>query len=289
MTQISAQTKITGVIGWPVEHSLSPPMQNAAMAALGLDWTYVAFPVRPDSVKAAIAGMRAFGIVGLNVTLPHKIAVIPHLDEVDDFARATGAVNTIHNVGGRLIGYNTDAYGFVQSVIADGELMIAGTTVLVLGASGAARAVAAGAASEGAKKVILSNRTREKAEQMGKNLEAAFPETRFEVVQYSESSLAHASARAQIVANATSLGLRPGDALPISPEALGPGQVVFDAVYRPEGTPLLEAAREAGAIAVDGLAMLARQGAKSLRIWSGLEPDEDLMISVLRQLTRVKS
>lgn len=293
---ITARTKQCAVIGHPVEHSLSPVMQNAAMQALGLPWIYTAFHVKPEGLGAAVAGMKAMGLVGINVTIPHKETILPHLDEVDELAEAIGAVNTVHFHEGRAKGTNTDGYGFTQSVLADGEVEMAGATVLILGGGGAARGIAAGAASEGAKKVILANRTREKAERIAGDLERVYPDVRWEVVQASPSSLKNAAGRSRVIANATSLGLRLGDELPIAPEALTAGQVVFDSVYvkaTPEGggpgdTPLLVAARRAGCIPVNGLAMLARQGAKSLTIWSGMEPDEDLMLTTLIRYVRSK-
>lgn len=285
---ITASTKLCAVIGHPVEHSFSPPMQNAAMQALGLPWAYVAFDVAPERLGEAIRGAGAMGIVGMNVTIPHKETVIPYLDELDELAEAIGAVNTVHFTEGKAKGTNTDGYGFTQSVLSDGELEMAGATVLILGGGGAARGMAAGAAVEGAKKVILANRTREKAGKMADQLGRAFPDVGWEVVQASPSSLQNAAGRSQVIGNATSLGMKPGDPLPIPAGALQPGQVVFDSVYvtsepdaGPGETPLLRAAREAGAIPVTGLGMLARQGAKSLSIWSGMKPDEDLMLSML--------
>lgn len=299
--RISGRTKLCGVIGDPVEHSLSPLMQNAAMEALGLDWAYVPFHVRPEGLKAAIDGARVMGLVGLNVTIPHKETVVTFMDELDPLAEAIGAVNTIHFVDGRARGYNTDAYGFTQSVLADGEIEMAGATVLVLGGGGAARGLAAGAASEGAKKVILANRTRARAERIASDLERVFPNVGWEVVQASATSLKNAAGRAKIVANATSLGMKATDTLPIPAEALYPGQIVFDSVYvrpssvrsgaagSPGDTALLQAARAAGCVTVGGLAMLARQGAKSLAIWTGLQPDEDMMLSLLIRHVRAHS
>lgn len=258
-------------------------MQNAAIRALGLDWIYIALPVAPRNLAAAIAGVRALGIVGINCTIPHKETVLPFLDEIDPTARAIGAVNTIHNKAGKLIGYNTDAYGFAASVMAEGELILSETTVLIIGGGGAARGIAAGAAAEGAKKVIIANRTRARAEQIARDVGSVFGEDRFEVVQASAPSLRNAASRSQVIVNATSLGMNRDDDLPLPAECIEPGQVVFDTVYAPPDTELLRTARKRGAIAVGGLGMLARQGAKSLAIWTGLEPDEDLMLSVLRK------
>lgn len=287
---ITGKTRVAAVIGWPVEHSLSPPMQNAAIRKLGLDWVYIALPVHPESIKQAVAGAKALGFVGLNCTIPHKEAVIPLLDEIDPAAAAIGAVNTIHfQADGKVVGYNTDAYGFAATVMAEGELILQGTTVLILGSGGAARGMAAGAAMEGAKKVILANRTRERAEAIAAALEPAFPQTRFEVVQHSPASLKNAAGRSQLIANASSLGMRAEDPLPIDADCIEAGQVVFDTVYSPPETALLREARARGGICVGGIGMLARQGAKSLSIWSGLQPDEDLMLSVLTRLARERA
>lgn len=284
---ITGRTRLVGVFGWPVEHSLSPPMQNAAIRALGLDWVYIPAAVAPGSLAAALAGAEAMGFVGVNLTIPHKTTALDLLTEIDDLARIIGAVNTVKFEGdGRRVGYNTDAYGFTQTIMSEADLLIGGQTVLILGGGGAGRGMAAGAAMEGARKVILANRTRERSEEIARALEPHFPETRFEVVQYSEPSLRNAAGRSQIIANATSLGLRPGDPLPIPANCLEAGHVVFDSVYTPPETPLLKAAKAAGAVCVGGLGMLARQGAKSLSIWSGLQPDEDLMLTTLHRRVR---
>lgn len=288
-TRITAATRVCAVIGHPVEHSLSPLMQNAAIEALGLPWIYLGFNVKPENLGFALTGMRSMGFVGINVTIPHKETILSHLDELDEMAQAIGAVNTVHFEDGRAKGYNTDGYGFTQSVLADGEMEMTGATVLILGGGGAARGMAAAAAAAGAKKIILANRTRARAERIAADLQGPFPEVRWEVVQLSATSLKNAAGRSQVIANATALGMKPSDPLPIPAEAISPGQVVFDSVYvTPRGstggpgeTPLLLAAKAAGAIPVTGLGMLARQGAKSLSIWSGLQPDEDLMLSTL--------
>lgn len=289
MKEITGQTRLCAVLGWPVEHSLSPPMQNAAIEALGLPWVYVALPVRPGELKQALEGARAMGFVGVNLTIPHKEAAIAELDEIDPVASAIGAVNTVHFCERGLVGYNTDAYGFTQSILSDGELTFDEATVLILGGGGVARGMAAGAAAEGARKVIIANRTRSRAERLVAELSNHYPDTRWEIVQASPSSLLNAAGRSEIIANATSLGMRPDDPLPIERECLTPAHVVFDSVYAPPQTALLLAAKDAGATCVGGLGMLARQGAKSLAIWSGLEPDEDLMLRVLNEKVRSRA
>lgn len=288
MTRIDAQTRLAGAIGWPIAHSLSPMMQNAAIEALGVKMVYVALAVEPDALGAAVRGAAAMGFVGLNVTIPHKETALEFLDEIEPTAAAIGAVNTIHFTEAGAVGHNTDAYGFTQTVMAEGEWMFRDLTALIVGGGGAARAMAAGAAAEGATKVILANRTRKRAEKIAADLGPRFPETRWEVVQASDSSLRNAIERSQLLANATSLGMKPDDPPPLPLDAIQPEHLVFDAVYAPAETPLLAAARGAGAIAIGGMGMLARQGARALAIWTGLEPDEELMLDALRQHLRAE-
>jgi shikimate dehydrogenase len=286
MPSIRATTRLAAVIGWPVHHSLSPAMQNAAIEDLGLDWIYVALAVRPEGLAAALAGARAIGMVGLSVTIPHKQAVMGLLDRIDPVAEAIGAVNTVHfTEDGGSVGYNTDAEGYVRTVEAESAARFAGATVLQIGAGGAGRAMAAGALAAGAARLLLHNRTAKTARELAATLRERYPSSAVESVE--EGDLIARSGEAGIIANATSLGLREGDALPLPEVALRPGQVVFDTVYNPAETPLLAAARRAGALPVGGLGMLARQGARALEIWSrGLtdrRPDEGLMLSVLRR------
>jgi shikimate dehydrogenase len=284
---ITGKTRIVGVIGWPVAHTLSPPMQNAALRALGLDWVYGAFPVAPEKLAEAIHGARALGLVGLNVTIPHKQAVPALMDELDPLAQAIGAVNTIRFTEDRTLGYNTDAIGYTRTVQEEGDFDFAGATVLQIGAGGVGRAMAAGAALAGAARVLIHARRPVAAAELAGALAPHFPATTFEAVPAEELEIAAgeigAAGEQGLIANATPLGMHAGDALPLD-EALIPAEcTVFDTVYVPAETAFLQAARRRGAMAVGGLGMLARQGAQSLRHWTGLEPDEELMLRVLRE------
>jgi shikimate dehydrogenase len=256
-----ARTRVAGIVGWPVEHSLSPAMHNAAFAALGLDWTYVAFPVRPDVAEQAIAGLAAAGVAGLNATIPHKRAALAVASSASEAALRIGAANTLVPDGdGGFRADNTDGEGFLRALDEQAPLDLAGAEALVIGAGGAARAVVHALRSRGAR-VRVANRTTARAAELG------------DPVPFAPRELEAAAGRAALVVNATSLGLH-GDAAP--PElplaGIGPGQAVADVVYRPGGTPWLAAARDRGARTVDGLGMLLHQGAAAFAQWTGREP-----------------
>lgn len=282
--ELTGKTRTVGVIGWPIEHSLSPPMQNAAIAKLGLDWVYIAMAVAPERLAEAVAGARALGFVGINVTIPHKEAVMAGLDRVHPAAMAIGAVNTVHFTDEGAVGYNSDAYGYTRTIEQEGGVAFGGKNVLQVGAGGAGRAMAAGALEAGAARLRLFDIDTERAGRLVFDLRRHYPKAEIEQVKELNEAVAEG---ADVVANATPLGMKPGDPLPIAPELLREGQVVFDAVYNPAETKLILAARERGARPVGGLGMLARQGAWSLRLWTRghteAEPDEELMIAVLRE------
>jgi shikimate dehydrogenase len=250
---IDARTSLFGVIGDPVGHSLSPAMHNAALGDMGYPGVYLAFRVADPA--GALTGMRALGIRGLSVTIPHKIAVMDHLDEIDPLARRIGAVNTIVNRGGRLIGYNTDCYGAMAALKA--ETGLKDKQVAVLGAGGAARAVAFGLAAEGAR-VTIYNRSVERAEALGRALNAAY------------CGLDRFDSRSDIVVNTTSVGMTPRmQDMPIPAESLKAGMVVMDIIYNPLQTALLRAAAQKGCTTIDGVAMFVYQGARQLELWTG--------------------
>jgi len=267
---IDGATRVAGIIGWPVEHSLSPAMHNAAFAALGLNWAYVAFPVRPDEVERAIAGLAAAGCAGLNATIPHKAAALRAASSVSEAAAAIGAANTLVPDGaGGFRADNTDAAGFLRALDEQAPLELEGADALVIGAGGAARAVVHALRSRGAR-VRVANRTAERAAELG------------DPVPFVPQALDIVAGQAALVVNATSLGLHedgPPPELPLA--ALGPGQVVADIVYRPGGTPWLEAAAARGARTVDGLGMLLHQGAAAFVQWTGREPPVDAMRAAL--------
>jgi shikimate dehydrogenase len=264
------RTRVAGIIGWPVEHSLSPAMHNAAFAALGLNWTYVAFPVDPARVGEAVRGLAAAGCAGLNVTIPHKQAVVEVCSSVSDAVAAIGAANTLVPDGaGGWRGDNTDAAGFLRVLDEQAPLDLDGREALVIGAGGAARAVVFALRSRGAR-VRVANRTPAKAAELG------------DPVPFTPEALAVVAGASALVVNTTSLGLHddaPPPELPLG--ALGPGQVVADIVYRPGGTPWLAAVAARGARTVDGLGMLLHQGAAAFAQWTGQEPPVAVMREAL--------
>lgn len=258
--QLDAHTRLTGILGWPVEHSLSPAMHNAAFAELGLNWAYLAFPVHPARLAQAVVGLAAAGCAGLNVTIPHKQAALGLCSSLSAAAETIGAVNTLVPDGdGGFRGDNTDAEGFIRSVDEAAPIDLQGADVLVVGAGGAARAVVFALKQRGAV-IRVSNRSPEKAAELGIH------------VPFVHAALDQAASQAALVVNATSLGMGsdevPGD-LPLA--GLGPDQVVVDLVYRPGGTPWGAAAAARGARTVDGLGMLLHQGAAAFSQWTGRE------------------
>ena len=260
---LSAQTDLCGIVLHPAGHTRSPAMHNAAFAACGIDAAYVAFDVRPEALGAAIEGVRALGLRQVAVSLPHKVAVMDHLDEVDERARAIGAVNTVTLKGGRLLGANTDWLGAVRALEREGSL--AGASAVVLGAGGTARAVVFGLLERGAEVVVL-NRTVSRARELAESLGAK-----------DSGELAELARRPHdLLVNTTSVGLR-SDRSPVAVDALRPGTIVLDVVYDPEETMLLRDARARGARPVSGKWMLVHQAAEQFRIWTGREAPIDVM------------
>jgi shikimate dehydrogenase len=265
------ETRCCGIIGDPVEHSLSPAMHNAAFKELGLDFIYIAFRVKREELADAIKGVRALNIRGLNVTIPHKVAVIQFLDELDALAEKIGAVNTIVNDGGVLKGYNTDATGFLQALLVK-EIAPQGKKVVILGAGGASRAISFVLAEQGASLVILNRRQElDWAVDLAGRISRAFP-TEVPALELNEKNLAAALVGADILVNATSVGMSPGsDETLVNPQLITPNLIVFDIVYHPARTRLLVEAEQAGARIINGVEMLLWQGALAFEKWTGLK------------------
>ncbi len=274
---ISGKTRICGVIGDPIEHTMSPVMHNAAFRELGLDYLYVAFRVRKEELGKAVAGMRALNIKGLNVTIPHKVAIIPFLDTLDPLVEKIGAVNTIVNDNGVLKGYNTDATGFLRA-LGDKGIEPEGKSVVIMGAGGASRAISFILAQNGANLVIL-NRLEELdwAEELARQISNVFKKE-VKALKLDENNLRAALDKADVLVNATSVGMSPNiDETPALAKLLRPGLVVFDAVYNPIKTRLRREAEAAGAETIGGLDMLVWQGALAFEKWTGQEAPVDLM------------
>jgi len=266
---VSGITRVTGVFGCPVGHSQSPAMHNAAFAQMGLDFVYVPFDVHPDNLKAAVTGIRALNMVGVNVTIPHKERVIPFLDWVSDEALQIQSVNTIHLVDGKLRGYSTDGEGFIRALEASGKSP-SGSKSVILGAGGSARAAAAALTLHGAE-VAVANRTFSRALELAETL-AVRP------IALDSDDAREAILNADLLVNCTSVGMYPKtDDQPIPSEWLHKGLFVFDTIYNPLETRLLAAANSAGCRTANGVKMLVFQGAISFTIWTGLDPPAEVM------------
>lgn len=264
---------MAGVIGDPVRHSLSPVIHNAAFSAGGIDWVYVAFAVPAGRACDALAAMRILDIAGLSVTMPHKAGVLAGLDEVSDEASALGAANTVYRRGSRLIGDNTDGYGFIRALREEQGLEVEGLRCVVVGAGGAARAVVYGLHRHGAGQVIVVNRTPARATEA-----AALGGAVGRVGE--QGDIAHAD----LVVNATPVGMGVGSGAeyPFDPQLLGPGQVLVDLVYQPPETPLLAIAAARGARVMNGLSMLLYQAARQFELWTGQSAPLAAMRSAVR-------
>jgi shikimate dehydrogenase len=274
---IYGHTHIVGLIGWPIEHSVSPPMHNAAFAALGLDWCYVPFPVHPNAVAEALYGVRALGLRGINATVPHKRALVPLVDELTPAASAIGAVNTVIVREGRLIGHNTDAAGFLRA-LQEAGFEPKGCSALVLGAGGAARAVVYALASVGAQ-VQIVNRTPERAASLAAEFAGVDKRARLCAGPLNAEALSQIASEVQLVVNSTPLGMWPEVESSPWPEAVPypTKAMLYDLIYNPRETQLMRRARDAGATAVNGLRMLVHQGAEAFELWTGVRPPVDVM------------
>lgn len=272
---ITAKTRLLGVIGHPIEHSQSPKIHNASFAANGLDYAYVALDVAPERLSEAVAGLVALGFEGFNVTMPHKEKIIPLLDALDETAKISGAVNTVAIQDGALRGMNTDGSGFVEAC-AEAGVDFEGRRVLLLGAGGAGAAVAAAVLGKEARELVIANRTVSRARDLKVKLEGAGFGA--EISARSLEGLEDTVTRVNAIVNTTYLGMSEGDPLPAPVESLDSGKIVCDAVYRREGpTELLSRARAVGARVVSGRRMLLYQGVQAQRIWTGTEPNVEVM------------
>ncbi len=275
--KISGSTKILGIFGDPIAHSLSPVMQNAALQQAGIPAVYIPFHVLPAQLPAAVESLRALQIWGVNVTIPHKEAVAGMLDELDPDARLIGAVNTIVNRDGKLVGYNTDAPGFLRSACEDLPIDPQGKRVLVLGAGGAARAALVALGRAGAQWLGLANRTRSRAQALVDEFSGILLGTSFASFGFDAESLSVAATDVDLVVNTTSIGLK-GEVFDDFPwGSLSPDVAIYDMVYAPGGTPLMRKARERGHRAADGLGMLAAQGEEGFFLWTGQRPPSGVM------------
>jgi shikimate dehydrogenase len=297
---INAATRLCAVYGFPVRHSASPAMHNAAFTKLGMNWRYLAFEVEPKNLRAAIEGAKAMNFAGLNLTVPHKLLALEMMDKLDESAKTWGAVNTVRFEGRnakeewlplhqfepasaegpfaiRSHGFNTDADAIVTAMREDLGMELRRAKILLLGAGGAGRTAALKLASENVAELFLVNRTRSKVEAVAAEIRKKFPGAKF--------SIGCPKTEVDLVINATSLGLKAGDASPLAEKQFSLKQTgaVYDMIYRPAETKLLAAAKKSGCKTANGLGMLLHQGAKAFEIWTGKSAPLDAMRRALEQ------
>jgi shikimate dehydrogenase len=269
--------KLYGVIGNPIAHSMSPDIHNAALKDLGLDGHYHAFKVEEDSLEDAVKGIRALGVQGINVTVPHKVSIMDHLDHIDESAKVLGAVNTVRREGVKLVGYNTDGEGFVKSLMRILDKPISELSFLMIGAGGAARAIFTTIVRDNPEKFDICNRTIEKAKQL---TESAPSFRNVEVLSIKEAE--ERLEQYDVIIHTTSVGMYPNvEDIPLSLQRAASSAVVCDIVYNPIQTSLLKEAKQKGLKTLDGVGMFVEQAALSFRLWTGHEPDVEKMRSIV--------
>ena len=281
--------KRVGIIGYPIRHSISPVFQQAALDHHGLDATYQAWEVLPEQLGEFVAGLRDPDTLGINVTVPHKEAVIGHLDGADDWATDAGAVNTVRNDAGRLVGHNTDGLGFLRALEEEGGFSAEGRRVVIIGAGGSAKGVGLALARSGAVSITIANRTLPRAEELAGVLSrrghAPGSGAALKVEAVSLQGVAAASASSDLIVNCTTLGMKHGPdeaGTALQAREIPSTALVYDLVYNPPDTPLLREARKAGASTLGGLAMLVYQGAAAFEYWTGWEAPVDVMMNAAK-------
>ena len=278
-----------GVLGDPVAHSLSPQMQNAALGACDIHMQYARFHIRANELRSALLFLRRLHFIGVNLTVPHKIAAFTQIDDADESATRAGAVNTIRVRDEKLIGSNTDGEGFLRAIRTEFSIDLRDLRVMIIGAGGGTgRAIAWQCALENCERLVLVNRTLEKANALAEQLRPFFsgprvlgPTARIEAVAWDESAMRMQLADIDLIVNATPLGMNPSDPAPVPARLLAPHQIVFDCVYGSSKTALLRAAEEVGARGANGLSILLYQGALSFSIWFNREAPIEAMRAAL--------
>ena len=278
---ISGTTRVLGIFGCPVGHTLSPLMHNTAIEALGLDMVYMPFEVKPDNLADAVNAIRALNIVGVNITIPHKKSIIPFLDEISNDAKLIGAVNTIVNRKGKLIGHNTDGGGYIKSLGSELGFNVKGKNVLILGAGGAARAIAAGIAKGGACRIVIANRTVERGMSLADGFRSLFRDVEIIATGIKEKSLMRYVPDADLIVNTTSAGMNDKGGVKVPLKAVSTNAVVSDIIYKPRITKFLRNADKLGIRTHSGLGMLVEQGALSFKLWTGYDMPKDIVYKKL--------
>ncbi|HEU0273823.1 MAG TPA: shikimate dehydrogenase [Candidatus Udaeobacter sp.] len=278
-----------GIFGDPVAHSLSPTMHNAALRACGINAQYAHFHIRPNELRLALRFLRKTDLTGVNLTVPHKVAGCAQIDEADEFSSRAQAVNTVRVCSRKLLGSNTDGEGFMRAIRSEFSVDLRDLRVLIIGAGGGTgRAIALQCALENCERLVLVNRTREKANALAEKLRPFFvsprvlgPVARLESAAWEESAMRAQLSDIDLIVNATPLGMNLSDQAPIPGRLIAPYHMVFDCVYGPSKTALLQAADQAGARSTNGLSMLLYQGALSFSIWFDREAPIDAMRNAL--------
>ena len=277
---------IYSVIGWPIKHSLSPAMHNAAFKALGIDAEYKLFEVKPEELEDFI--LKRKDAAGFNVTVPHKEKCMALLDSIDPLAASIGAVNTIVIKSGRLTGYNTDSLGFIAALEKDLDFSVKGKSVFVLGSGGASRAVSFSLAASGAKEIILTDLFLDKVKSLADNVRKFYPACKVDILEpkkiYREVDLSGVD----LLVNATPIGLKESDPVLFDKGVFRKGLAVYDLVYNPEKTKLVKLAQDSGLKASGGLGMLLYQGAESFKLWTGKKAPVEVMRKALRSTMGVR-
>jgi shikimate dehydrogenase len=283
--EINHNTKIVGVMGHPIKHSLSPMMHNYAFNNLGLDFVYLPFDIASANLSDALQGMVALGVAGFNVTIPHKERIVECLDELSDSAKIVNAVNTVVNENGKLHGYNTDVHGIIKT-LEDYKDEINGSTVSVLGSGGAARAVIYTLISRfNVKKINIINRTVEKAELLKDYFSTKMLFEKIKTYELVPPDLIEVLHKSKLIVNASSIGMYPeeDDSSTTIPESFKKNQIVFDLVYNPSKTKLLTIAESQGAIVINGLKMFVEQGARAFELWTNKKMPTELIYAKLNE------
>ncbi|WP_313163772.1 shikimate dehydrogenase [Sedimentibacter sp.] len=282
--RIQATTKLVGLLGYPVKHSMSPHMHNTAFDALGLDYVYMAFEVREGQIKDSLDAIRILNAEGCNVTMPHKKSVMEYLDEISEDAKIIGSVNTVKNNNGKLIGYNTDGIGFIKA-LEENSVEYTDKKIIITGAGGAARAVATQLAFEGAREIVIFNRTFSAAEEITENINKNIPGCKGRAFELKEQELRKELKDASILVNCTSLGMKEtiDQAIISSSDVLHKNLFVADIIYDPTKTMLLKMAEEAGCRYMNGLMMVMWQGAVAFKIWTGKDMPVDLIKKEIKE------
>ena len=281
----TGKTKNVGVIGYPIEHSLSPVLQNAAIEKAELDYAYIAMPVKSEDLRDAVRGMRALGFRGINVTIPHKTEIMRYLDEIDEDAKIIGAVNTVVNTDGYLKGYNTDVIGSIDALYHHG-VEIKGKHVVLFGAGGAARAIIWGLLKAGAAQVTLGVRNVPKVQPVAEYFLNFLKEGQnLKLFNWNDEGFEEFLKTADILINTTPLGMAPkvDAAPPVKWEAVKPGAFAYDIIYTPAKTRFLKDAEAHGCEILNGEEMLAGQGAAAFKLWTDVEPELSVMTEALRK------